>query len=612
MPLPAFDFDLEGVDILDLRSSQSMMSIRERSGSISGSSQNTSLLGLNLPSSSGNSQYRIPHLDPFGNSPVAKVYETLGRDDEEEFLNNDDLFAFDEDGQLQEVQETEREQRLAGAVSVGHYPSDSAAEARVRKDHEGGLTRTHIDRDGDFNMAYGDDDLGILLDDVIPFGELPLMTGGLEGDDQPQRHSSQDRVLSIEESSSESAEARQVKRRPRAPKVLVADKQLELKSSEMKIWQNDYLDRMEKARKETKEEKNQFKKNAFTFVFGGLNGIGGGIGSSKIPSPLDMFAGESLLALITGKSVAEATIKKSKKRKADNDNSTLEPKRVRESEQGRNSTDFENAISNDEAGYMPMYDDDFSQSIEVGRDAASALQDHPSSALMPWNKSASLHSHNRNLSSQHGRSSQFGAAHNRLLSSPLIGRGSALLGDLDQFMPPDDEDMVMYGREDEDEGSSARHNQAAGTKSSSPGLEDKLASRPQTSGSQAAAEEFEMFGQAANVDTQTATSSQWLREALDQESNNFFEYVRNTIEENRDDELAADDEAMANSARNQKGDFVTFEGLFDVNTNSHIVAAQAFYHVLCLATKSRVWVEQDSEDGIEPFGEIRIGIAQAS
>jgi hypothetical protein len=179
-------------------------------------------------------------------------------------------------------------------------------------------------------------------------------------------------------------------------------------------------------------------------------------------------------------------------------------------------------------------------------------------------------------------------------------------------MPPDDEDMVMYGREDEDEGSSARHNQAAGTKSSSPGLEDKLASRPQTSGSQAAAEEFEMFGQAANVDTQTATSSQWLREALDQESNNFFEYVRNTIEENRDDELAADDEAMANSARNQKGDFVTFEGLFDVNTNSHIVAAQAFYHVLCLATKSRVWVEQDSEDGIEPFGEIRIGIAQAS
>jgi hypothetical protein len=47
--------------------------------------------------------------------------------------------------------------------------------------------------------------------------------------------------------------------------------------------------------------------------------------------------------------------------------------------------------------------------------------------------------------------------------------------------------------------------------------------------------------------------------------------------------------------------------LFVPNNNTCIVAAQAFYHVLCLATKNRVWVQQATED-LEPFGEIRIGV----
>jgi hypothetical protein len=115
--------------------------------------------------------------------------------------------------------------------------------------------------------------------------------------------------------------------------------------------------------------------------------------------------------------------------------------------------------------------------------------------------------------------------------------------------------------------------------------------------------EFEVFGPAAQVDTQTAGDSQWVRDILAREAGNFFEYVLNTIPEKAGDEL--DDDEMEVGIPGQSMS-VTFEELFDPRSNSQIVAAQAFYHVLTLATRSRVWVEQDGE--MEPFGSIRIGI----
>jgi hypothetical protein len=231
---------------------------------------------------------------------------------------------------------------------------------------------------------------------------------------------------------------------------------------------------------------------------------------------------------------------------------------------------------------MNMMDD--SSINEIGREAASALQDQPSSALMPWNQSQSLHSHQRGASSR-GHGSQ--AGRRQTSASPLVGRGSNLPEGMDQFDMMD-EDQVMYGRDDNEN----LDNDDAFLR--------RGASQAGVSSSQA---EYQIFGPAAQVDTQTAGNSQWVKEALDRESGNFFEYVSNTISEKLGDELL--DDNIGDEAER----FVTFEELFDPESNSAIVAAQAFYHVLSLATKNRVWVEQSVDDELpEPFGEIRIGV----
>src|SRR4051812_28652399 len=122
--------------------------------------------------------------------------------------------------------------------------------------------------------------------------------------------------------------------------------------------------------------------------------------------------------------------------------------------------------------------------------------------------------------------------------SPLIGRGSNLPGHLDHFSMNDD-DNVMYGRDDDFQSIGAGSQPAFGLPSSS-----RAASKTVN------AEDFEMFGPAAAVDTQTAGTSQWVRQALDTESNNFFEYLKNSIYERVADELT--DSANDNP-------FVTFE-----------------------------------------------------
>lgn len=119
--------------------------------------------------------------------------------------------------------------------------------------------------------------------------------------------------------------------------------------------------------------------------------------------------------------------------------------------------------------------------------------------------------------------------------------------------------------------------------------------------------EFQVFGPAAQVDTQTAWNSNWVRDILAREAENFFEYVLNTISEKAGDEVDDDEMEGGIAGRDMS---VTFEELFDPRSNSQIVAAQAFYHVLTLATKSRVCVRQDGD--MEPFGSIRIRVTAES
>lgn len=590
MAFPAFDlsFGLLGLDEAPAgdsqHSTQSMLSIRDRSGSVSSLHSGPS---INLPSSSHGGGFQS--YDHFGSS-VQKDNQVGGagrneylQEDEEGLMYEDDPpFEFDEDGEMRDVDPKEQ------AASRAVLGSDSTALGHVRKDHEDAAAADQVhpaivDADGDLQMPDYGDDLAALLPDAEPFsvaGSGSQRPGLLD----PERFSQS------ELSSSPSAVAAPQKRRRKAnrPRKLLPDPagSIELRSADLITWQKNYLANMAAARQliTTKKANQAAKKNADYWVFGfGINGVGE---PAAFESPLSMFAGAALLARITGVEVPPAT-PKGKKRAHHSDVEEESAKRSR----------HENSQLEDEMARG--YEDDLiiqHSSPEVGRDAPSALHDAPSSAVFPWNVSASMRSHSQSIAMGRGVSSSIRGAlpsHRLTSASPLQGRGP-------QY---GDENEVMYGRSDNDVG--IDHEDDAG-------LQDTA---PSGSGNSQAAE-FELYGAAAAVDTQTAASQGWIASVLDREAGNFYEFVVQSIKDKQEAKQVnpstpTGSQMEGDGERDEPEHFVTFDDLFEAEpTTSKIVAAQAFYHILTLATKGRIWAEQDVpvEDGVEmPFGEIRIG-----
>jgi hypothetical protein len=146
-------------------------------------------------------------------------------------------------------------------------------------------------------MDFGDGDMA-MLPDAEPF---PAPGSG----NRPQRAVDPNHIYS-DQPSSESAEAPQKRRKPKARKTLAPDQATELRNNDLLTWHREYVDNQTASRllKLDKKAKAQSKKNAFSFVWGaGLNDVGNGVGSSKMASPLDMFSGAALLAKIIGQPV---------------------------------------------------------------------------------------------------------------------------------------------------------------------------------------------------------------------------------------------------------------------------------------------------------------------
>lgn len=78
--------------------------------------------------------------------------------------------------------------------------------------------------------------------------------------------------------------------------------------------------------------------------------------------------------------------------------------------------------------------------------------------------------------------------------------------------------------------------------------------------------DFEAYGPAGQVDTQTAAESQWLHSVFEDESMNFLRFV---------------DQAIKRDANSSIG----FSELLPPEKHTNIVAAQAFMHVLALVTR---------------------------
>lgn len=338
------------------------------------------------------------------------------------------------------------------------------------------------------------------------------------------------------------------RREPKKRKPIPLDTTTTLRNGDLNRWSAEYLQNMRKATELKRPAKLAAiaKTNARHWVLGADSFLGEGV-----HGPLDMFSGAKLLE----------AFRPDLKHQRENDESSQSDRRVRP----RTDTSSDEAgrgIEYDD-GFMPIMDDD---TIEQGRDAPTSLDDRHLSSIFPWNQSAGSRRPTdvgHPTSASYGGGSQlnlFSRRGSRLTSaSPLVGRGAA--GDVDDDLQLPGSDYAKGGMNDD--------------------------------------EQFELFGPAAQVDTQTAAQTQWQRSVLGSESANFLAFVQNAIEE--EDQLRGDDRDMIDDDDEPTSGSVDFDTLLPVETNSQIVAAQAFLHVLALGTKNMLSAAQD-----EAFGAITL------
>lgn len=354
-------------------------------------------------------------------------------------------------------------------------------------------------------------------------------------------------------------------RKKREPKALELDRTTTLHNSDLNRWSADYLTNMrEQSRaKQATKMAALAKKNAEYWFMGAGSLLGQGM-----RGPLDLLSSVQLLEAFTGVDI----LNPGKKRTRQDE----EPPASRKRSRGESSSDEIARGQQDNAGLqyddddMPIINDD---TIEQGREAPTPLDDRHLSSLFPWNQSAG----SRQPTDAHVTSASFGGGPqfnlisrrgSRLTSaSPLVGRGPVV--------PDIDTDGIQFGG------------------GSDIGMGGTLTGE----------EEFELFGPAAQVDTQTAVQTQWQRAALGAESANFLTFLQTAID---DADIARADAAAGDEEDETLEGSVDFETILPPETNSQIVAAQALLHVLALGTKGLIQVAQE-----EHFGPINMRVVAA-
>ena len=397
--------------------------------------------------------------------------------------------------------------------------------------------------------------------------------------------------------------------RARGPKALAEDMHPELRGSHLTEWYQSYLKNMGEAAtlKMHHRAPHQAKINASAWVFGiGIGEIGVDSTVAGVRNPLDMFSGHKLREALLG---TEATTIGTKRKHSDEEDSEPEEERnVRlrdgsdEEQVGRGSG--EDVMMNEDdplaliddtvslPSYPQMPSTNSFQNVEIGREAFPPLEDQ--STEMPWNLHSSIHGsragslplqiRGRGTSSGLGsfptplgmggasslpskRTSLAGILQqqrraSRLASaSPLFDRGGSEIPRAGSALPgSDEEDDLARGIHDDDD-------------------------------------DFQLYGPAAAVNTQTAAQSQWMRVALNQESTNFLGFVRAEIVTRMTASAEEQGIEVDELAEDDAGKTVTFAGLLPPGEHSTLVAAQAFHHVLTLASKGLITTQQDEGSG---------------
>ncbi|TRX94034.1 hypothetical protein FHL15_005112 [Xylaria flabelliformis] len=361
----------------------------------------------------------------------------------------------------------------------------------------------------------------------------------------------------------------------RRKKTFQRDDETQLSRNVLRDWQFRYPEQCG-GRARGSVSATRAKRNAMLLTFGlGIGNIGQSIGVPGLVHPLAVeFSGDVLFTTMTGIEVEELRGRRRTASEAIEDDEQQNERRVKPRIMKDEEVN-EQARAAHEDDFMNL-DDPFAEGIpqEVGREAEHPMSDHLSSTLLPWNRGSSAVP---GSSARASRSVQQG----RDLSSPLGKRG-------------DTQDIVRYSDDAPmgDFGSDGNFGGGFGSADSSfdgmqaPDLIPKNY-RPET---EPAAQE-------------TQAQNDRLLAQLDKEGYNFMNFIQDAV--NQDGERRRDEDFDIHRK------WLAFDDLFIPRVTPRSTAAQAFYHTLCLATKDKIYVEQDEADQ-KPFGAIWIGVKETA
>ncbi|KAK3066170.1 R8 protein, partial [Teratosphaeriaceae sp. CCFEE 6253] len=457
---------------------------------------------------------------------------------------------------------------------INHFAAQSARADGVDLElTDSGVKPGHGSADGIQDQAF--DDLVLLQGDDIAaprgFGAFPTRN---VAEDAKQPATSSETVM---------VEAPARRRHKPAPKVMVPDGAMELRNGDLAQWNTNYVINMHEALQSKASSRSiaVAKENARHWVLG-TGGLGTSAQSDMLLTigPLAMFSGANVLEVLTGFELLGVGGEKRSRAANDEGDHGRQKRRLDEplpdSNRGLGSAEHQLY----DYGYLAVDGDDYT-AVEQGREAPTPLDDRHLSSVFPWNQSTGSRRPTGIFTSASvptavGLTGRASRGESRLQSaSPLVGRG-LLIGHADSR---------THGPIDD--GLSSDRPAVAGINYDDvamSGLNDL--------------DDFELFGPAAQVDTQTAAQSQWQRAALETESGNFLVFVQAAIAEMdgvRDEAVPGgdEDEALRGS--------VDFEDILSPRTNTRVVAAQGLLHVLALGTKGLLNVEQAA-----PFTDIRM------
>ncbi|KAJ6446810.1 Rad21/Rec8 like protein [Purpureocillium lavendulum] len=332
---------------------------------------------------------------------------------------------------------------------------------------------------------------------------------------------------------------------------------------DIRNWDANYAQNMEReaSRKRQKTTTQaQAKKNALAFVFGNrIAGVGLVQNIYGIAHPLaDEFAGKTLEARLQGLDASDLEPDAVKRRGRRRKSPEAFAEEIAKEEERRSvrprveeEAEFGRGGNIHDDGDAFIFGDDTAP--EMGMDPAMPMEERHSSSIMPWLRPGSV-------PRGHGSTQKPVPS-----PSPLHGRGS-VLGSVERHSDPAEHPFGPAGF-----GSADSSLEFGGDIGVLDFNRSSGAQEPQTTG-------------------------------LDIASQDFLGYAT----------AQAAEKGVVRSSGDEERRWVTFDDLATPELHGKGIAAQAFLHVLSLATKGVVAVEQDGAEEKQPFGTIHIGVPVAA